>query len=90
MTHHEEAKEEWQREQLEGEGHDAIAHEPHESAPQDTEWHKEQLEGEGEGGDHAEHDHPTTDAMGEGDSEFSGHGHNPGGGKQFGENVEAE
>jgi hypothetical protein len=88
MSQHDQTEHEWQREQWEGEGQDSEARDLAD-APHDTEWHKEQWEGEGQDDDPVEKGRPA-DEMGEGDSELSGHGHNPGGGKQFGEFVEEE
>ncbi len=73
----------WDKEQVEGEGQDDI---PHDHAPkpdQATHWNKQQWEGEGQDDTPLEQ-HPRTEAgLGEGDSELSGHGENPGGGKRW-------
>lgn len=78
-------KEPWDREQWEGEGQDDIAgeHVPDDKA---THWNKQQWEGEGQDDTPLEsHTRESDEEMGEGDSELSGHGQNPGGGQRWGD-----
>lgn len=81
MTEHPTSGEQWKREEWEGEGQDDL---PHDTAPDHEveHWRKEQWEGEGQD-EEALETHEPVEEMGEGDSEFSGHGHNPGGGQRW-------
>ncbi|MDQ4077421.1 MAG: hypothetical protein M3220_14390 [Chloroflexota bacterium] len=102
-----ELREDWDREQWEGEGQDAVLADVERDSLDDEDevvvveretviveddddldeekehWDKHQWEGEGQ--DDVPHEREEWDEMGEGDSEYSGHGENPGGGKQWGE-----
>ncbi len=86
MTHHTEHTEEWDRENWKGEGQGGPAPDLASDTDTSAHWHKEQWEGEGQD-DLPLDQHPREShtEMADGDSELSGHGHNPGGGKQFGD-----
>lgn len=80
MTVNRDRSDEWDRTEWEGEGQDDL---PREAAPRDEvpPWNKQQWEGEGQ--DDFPEEAPAPQPMGEGNSEYSGHGHNPGGGKRW-------